>query len=175
MGELSARKHPRLSGHDYSSDGSYFITLCVKDMHELFGQVVVGRDAHSAPQVQLSEYGAIVAKHIDKIKVQFQSVSIDKYVIMPNHIHMIITVKRVEETSVGAEGRGAMWTSRPTGAVIPTLVRTFKTMITKELGVSMWQRSYHDRIIRSEAEYWRVWRYIEENPGRWAEDRYFVK
>ena len=168
MKEFPVRKHPRLSGHNYSSNGSYFITLCVKDMHEMFGEVVVGRDVHIAPQVQLSAYGAIAAKHIGEIKAQFQNVSIDNHVIMPNHIHMIITVKHTESD-------GAMWTSRPTNATIPAMVRSFKTMITKEIGFSIWQKSYHDHIIRDEAEYQRIWQYIDENPASWTEDRYYKK
>ena len=175
MKELPTRKHPRLKGHDYSDSGAYFITLCVKDSHELLGQIIVGRDVHIAPQVQLSEYGMIAAKHIEKIKTQFQDVLIDKHVIMPNHVHMIVTIKRVDKLSANAEGSGAMWTSRPTSATIPALIRSFKTVITKEIGFSLWQTSYHDHIIRNEAEYHRIWKYIDQNPANWEHDRYHAK
>jgi REP element-mobilizing transposase RayT len=161
--ELPVRKHPRLKGYDYSQNGMYFITLCVKDRHEMLG-TIVGRDVRNAPPVQLSEYGVIADKHINNINAKNKGVFIDKHLIMPNHIHMIIAVQN-DET-------GAMRTSRPTNTVIPSIMRSFKGIVTKEIGFSLWQRSFHDRIIRNEAEYQRIYQYIEENPAHWQDDDY---
>jgi len=127
-------------------------------------------DVGIAPYIELSEYGKIADKHINKINAINNIISIDKYVIMPNHIHMIIFIRNPETSSIGKSG--AMRTSRPTSASIPSIMRSFKTMITKEIGFSLWQTTYHDHIIRDEADYQRTWQYIDENPAKWAEDEF---
>ena len=183
---LPARKHPRLKGYDYSSNGAYFITLCVKDKREMLGKIV-GRDALIAPSfstnvphIKLTQYGKVVSKHINKINSINTVVFVDSYVIMPNHIHMIIKIKQddsgaCENNIKIAENTGAMRTSRPTSTSISSIMRSFKTMITKELGFSLWQASYHDHIIRNEADYQRIWQYIDENPAKWVDDYYYVE
>ena len=84
---------------------------------------------------------------------------------MPNHVHMIIRI----------ENRGTMEpygsSSSPTG--IPSIIRLWKTLITRDLGFPLFQRSYHDHIIRDEEKYREIWRYIDENPLRWELDRYY--
>jgi len=176
---LPIRKHPRLKGYDYSNNGAYFLTLCVEGRHEMLGKIV-GRDVLIAPEnintlivphIELSEYGKIADKHINKINSLNNIISVDNYVIMPNHIHLLIAIQKSETSSVGENG--AMRTSRPTSASIPSLMRSFKTMVTKEIGFSLWQTTYHDHIIRDEADYQRRWRYIDENPAKWAEDEFY--
>ena len=81
---------------------------------------------------------------------------------MPNHIHMIIR-----------SADGPMWASAPTQP-IPSRVRSFKILVTKTLGTSIFQRSYYDHIIRNQADYDDVYRYIEENPMRWEQDELYV-
>ena len=66
-----------------------------------------------------------------------------------------------------------MWASSPTQSV-PQLIRSFKTLVTKELGEQIWQRSYYDHIIRDEADYLRIAEYIQNNPARWREDRFYI-
>jgi len=90
-----------------------------------------------------------------------------KYIIMPNHLHMIIIIKN----EIGGYANGTMRTSCPT--TVPNLLRSFKTMVSKEIGFSLWQSRYHDHIIRNEADYLRIWQYIDENPIKWAEDEYY--
>ena len=158
--ELQKRRSQRLKGYDYSQNGAYFLTVCVKDKHELLGKIV-GGDALITPILQLSEYGFIVQKHIENINMAYSDVLVEKYVVMPNHVHLILFI------------RGMMKASSPTSAVTPTIVRTLKTMVTKECGTSFWQRSYHDHIIRNEDDYLRIWQYIDENPLKWAEDEYY--
>ncbi|MDR1668790.1 MAG: transposase [Oscillospiraceae bacterium] len=159
MRELNSRKATRLKTHDYSEAGYYFITMCVKDKHEMLG-TVVGSDDLGAPLIRLSEYGAIAAEYISQIEFHYD-VSVDKYVIMPNHIHMLIQIKN-----------GVPGSSRPT-MLIPAIIAALKKMVTKRIGFDMWQGSYHDHIIRNETEYQRIWKYIDENPLNWKEDCYF--
>lgn len=152
------RKQNRLAGYDYSQNGAYFITVCIKDKKCLLGKIV-GGDAYIAPKILLSEYGKTVEKYICGIK------GLHKYIIMPNHIHMIIFICNEE---------GTMRASSPTQS-IPQLIKSFKTLITKEIGFSVWQRSYYDHIIRDEADYEAIWEYIENNPLKWKEDRFYRK
>lgn len=151
------RKQARLKGYDYSTPGVYFVTICLKDGKRLLSDITVGEDAHILPKNNLSEIGIICDKHINHINSIYENVTVDKYVIMPNHIHMIIFLY------------GSMKASTPTKN-IQTIVRSFKTMVTKEIGYSIWQRSYYDHIIRGEADYLSIWNYIDTNVIRWKKD-----
>ena len=150
--DFPKRKPLRLSGYDYSRAGYYFITICTKDKQKLLCDIV-GDDAHIVP----TKLGAIVDKYIKNIK------ELDKYVIMPNHVHLIIKIEN-----------GTMRASSPTKTV-PSIIRSLKTLVSKEYGKSVWQRSFYDHIIRGEKDYHEIWNYIDENPAKWKEDRFFVE
>ena len=167
--ELRQRKKNRLQGYNYSRAGCYFITICARERAELFGEIVhlwntVGRDDPGAPSVKLSQYGQIVEKYIRSIQTAYEYAHVDKYVIMPNHIHMMI--------QVGRSKSGAPGSSRPT-QLIPRIVAALKRFSNREAGFDMWQTSYHDHIIRNEADYRRIWEYIDTNPAKWREDCYY--
>ncbi len=148
--ELPKRKPTRLKDYDYSRAGVYFITICTKGREQVLSEIV-GDDAHIVPQNKLTEIGRICDKYINNINVKYENVKIVKYVIMPDHIHMIVIL------------HGTMWASSPT-INIENIVRSFKIMVTKEIGKSIWQRSYHDHIIRNEDDYKEKRQYIENNP-----------
>ncbi len=88
--DLPKRKPTRLKGYDYSMPGAYFITICVKARKELLSEIIVGDDAHIVPTNKLSYYGSVCDKYINNINIRYENVAVDKYVIMPNHIHLII-------------------------------------------------------------------------------------
>ena len=157
--ELQKRKPARLKGYDYSQNGAYFITICVKDRKNLLSEIV-GDDAHIVPRNHMSCYGLICDKYINNINFKYENVRVDKYVIMPNHIHLIISL------------HGTMKASSPTKG-ITTIIRTFKTMVTREIGNSIWQRSYHDHIIRDKTDYQKIWEYIDTNPLKWHLDCFY--
>ena len=154
---LPKRKSNRLNGYDYSSCGAYFITVCTKDKQKLFWKNVgapIGRPG-------LSEYGIIVEKAINNISVKYPMISVDKYVIMPNHIHIILAINADEY-------------GRPMGApTISTVINHMKGYVTKRIGFPVWQKLYHDHIIRGQADYDEIWQYIDENPLRWNSDCYY--
>ncbi|MBR5155192.1 MAG: transposase [Clostridia bacterium] len=154
--KLPKRKPTRLKGYDYSTPGAYFITICVKDRKQLLSKIVED-DAFIVSQNNLSEIGLICDRYINNINIKYENVTVDKYVIMPNHIHLIIFL------------HGTMRASSPTKN-IETIIRSFKTMVTKEIGNSIWQRSYHDHIIRGEKDYQKIWEYIDTNPINWELD-----
>ena len=157
MNKLPNRKLTRLPGYDYSQENYYFVTICTNKRKSILG-TVVGADAHIGPQVDLSPYGCIVEKWIKSIS------GIDKYVIMPNHVHLIIRIDTAE---------GPMWASAPTQS-LSSRIRSFKTLVSKEIGHPLWQRSYYDHVIRNEADYLRIWQYIDENPMKWQSDEYYM-
>ena len=157
--DLPKRKHPRLKNYDYSQNGCYFVTICVKEKKHLLGRVDVGRDAHIPPQIILSMTGKVAEKYILNIEKAYQNILIENYVIMPNHIHRLLMF----DSSLCDDG--GMRASRPT---LSTVVRSFKTMVTKEIGYSVWQDSFYDRVIDSVKGYEEVWNYIEENPYKWT-------
>lgn len=163
--EYPKRKDIRLEKYDYSTPGVYFLTICTENRQPMLSSIV-GGDAYIAPTVTLTPCGETVARRIEAMPLAYQNVKVHKYVIMPNHVHLLIELVD-----------GAMWASPPTpnlGIVqsIPSLVRSLKTMTVKEWGMPIWQRNYYDRIIRSETEYLDTWRYIDQNPLQWAEDEY---
>jgi len=161
--DLPVRKNIRLKDYDYSKAGYYFITICVKDKRELLASIDVGTNC---VRPSLSAYGKIVDNEISVLENAYETVDIDKYVIIPNHIHMIIILKD-EQSSVQKIERTQFV---PT---ISRIIKQFKGSITKKLGFSLWQPRFHDHIIRDDNDYRRIWQYIDENPARWVDDDYY--
>ncbi len=151
---LPKRKAIRLKDYDYSQNGAYFVTICVKNRENLLWNVgeTCGRpllDNH------LSDYGIIIDKEINKLHDIYETVVVDKYVIMPNHIHIIIILQNE------IDGRPQV---APT---ISRLIQQFKGSVSKQIGFSMWQKLFYDHIIRNEQEYQKVWQYIDTIPLKW--------
>ena len=163
--ELRERKPLRLEQYDYDSPGCYFITICVKEKHP----VLWCRGAQCAPAdtgPKLSEVGEVIREAILRISRAYPHVSVEKYVIMPNHIHMILQVNRGRTLCAPTQP----FARRP---IVARVVKHMKEYVTKTIGFSIWQKSYHDHIIRDEADYLRIWEYIDTNPAKWREDRYY--
>ena len=154
---MEKRKRLRLQQFDYRKNGAYFITICTKNKQQCLSRVV-GVDAHIDPYIELTAWGQIDETYLLSIP------GIQKYVIMPNHIHLLL---RIEEDS------GPMWASAPTQS-ISNCIRSFKTLVSKQIGVSIWQRSFYDHVIRNDEDYLRVWQYTDDNPAKWAEDKYYI-
>ena len=164
--ELPKRKTNRLQNCDYSSPGYYFITICTEDKKNLLCSIVEG-GALGAPQVSLSHIGRIVQSNIESSN-RIPHIRVDKYVIMPNHIHLIICIdapctdKTLKDPS-------------PANAVIPHYVSTLKRFCNKAAGQQLFQRSYHDHVIRGERDYQKIWEHIETNPIKWQEDCFYAE
>ena len=125
---------------------------------------IVGGGAFDAPYVDLFIVGRIAEKFI-KSGERMSGIHIDKYVVMPNHIHMILFVD--------TDSCGTSKAPSPTNAIIPHFVSTFKRFCHKEAGFVFFQRSYHDHVIRGEKDYLKIWEYIDNNPARWQEDCFY--
>ena len=95
-----------------------------------------------------------------------KNVAIDKYVIMPNHIHMLIILENADGTSRAPS---------PTNMMLPHVVSTLKRFVNRDCGENIFQRSFYDHIIRDHRDYEKRWTYIENNPARWCEDKYYCE
>ena len=122
----------------------------------------VGADIIRPHALTLSQYGCFVEEAIQNISHHYVGVTVDKYVVMPNHVHMILKLSYKDGRMISA----------PTKE-IPIVVGQMKRIVSKRAGFPIWQKSYHDHIIRDEADYRRIWEYIDTNPAKWREDCYY--
>ena len=127
---------------------------------------IVGDDALGVPQNRLTFFGEVVEKYIISGN-QMNGITVDKYVIMPNHIHILL--------QVDMETDGPPRASAPTLAVVPRFVSAMKRLVNKELGENIFQRSYHDHVIRGREDYLKIWEYMENNPKQWELDCFYTK
>ena len=149
--DFPERKKIRLQEYDYSTSGSYFITVCVKDRRRILWDFV-GADIIRPNNIRLSKYGLIVEKAINNISAYYENIFVDNFSIMPDHIHLIISSK---------DGR---MISAPT---MSRVVGQMKRWVSKEAKASFWQKSYYDHIVRNENDYAEIWEYVEHNPRMW--------
>ena len=167
--ELPKRKKNRWENYDYSSCGAYFLTVCTLEKQNYLGKIVgaisdrqphaVGFENalgdHDSAYIELSEYGKLVEQAILQIPVIYPALSVDCYTIMPNHIHLLLIV-HCDEC-----GRSLI---APT---VSRVIRHMKSHVSKQIGVSIWQKSFHDHVIRNRQDYEEHVKYIFENPMRW--------
>ena len=144
------RKSPRIPGYDYSSSNYYFITICTHEHRCIFG----------LPNC-LNRIGRIAEKEIEDLNVHYENISIDKYVVMPNHIHIILVI---EDSYKNPN--------------LNQIVAQYKSGVTRKIreflpNFKIWQRSYHDHVIRDQKGYEKIWTYIENNPLKWEEDCFY--
>ena len=160
--EFPKRKRNRLENYDYSSCGAYFITVCTLKKQNCFWENV-GAIIDRPQDVELSTYGKIVDQAIKNIPSAYPALLLESYVIMPNHIHLLLRVCADEY-------------GRP--LVAPTMsrvVKQLKGVVSKQAGISIWQKSFHDHIIRNREDYEEHLRYIYENPMRWCYDELYAE
>ena len=189
---LPQRKSPRARWHDYTG-ADYFVTFCTKNRELYFGDVVDG-------QMVFSKIGKCAVTQIEQTAIIRQNdVKIPMFVVMPNHIHLIVVYNRVvpcrdasnasaimdtdsvdtTDTRGGSDARGASLRFGTQSGNLPSVVRGIKSAVTKyavEHDIQFaWQSRYHDHIIRNQLEMNRIADYIENNPLRWELDRFYKK
>jgi putative transposase len=169
---IHRRKHIRLRGHDYREPGAYFVTVCTKDRRHDLGRVVDGR-------VLLKPNGFAVRHAWLDLPNHHVNVTLDAFVIMPDHVHGIIVlgfdlVDEIDRLARSPEAQQAAPLPVRPGS-LGTVVRGFKSASTREVnrlrqtpGALFWQRGYWDHVIRDIEERRRVQTYIADNPRRWG-------
>ena len=164
-----ARKTTRLPGYDYSTPGAYFLTICTQDRKCLLSRIV-GTGVLDGPLVELTPYGEVAEKYLRQLDAFYEDLCVDSYVIMPNHIHLLLVIK---ESSSGPSG-----TPVPTSVQNSTVSRflsTFKRFCNKEYGQNIWQSRSYDHVVRDRADYDTRLAYIAHNPARWREDELYTE
>ena len=169
--ERHHRRSIRLREYDYSLPGAYFVTICTQRRECLFGEVIEG-------EMRLSPYGRAATECWSDLPNHYGYVELDEFVIMPNHVHGIITIPGAADFDVGAGLKPA-----PTGPVsakrhgLPEIVRGFKTFSSRRInrfrkspGQPVWQRNYYEHVVRGDADLDRIRKYVQDNPAKWAED-----
>ena len=146
-----SRKSPRIPNFDYSSENYYFITICTHSRKCMFG----------LPE-EKTKLGNIAEQNIKILANHYNKVHIDKYVVMPNHVHLIlVTEKDNKANAAQVVGQYKSGVTRAARKIFP--------------GIKLWQRSFHDHIIRNQQQYELIWTYIENNPQKWEEDCFYVQ
>ncbi len=152
--ELPRRKKIRLEEYDYSNYGAYFITVCTQNT-----DVQLSRISEDNFTI-LTDVGNIVDAAIQEISCRYPAVILDKYCIMPDHIHIILFINSIDN-----HGRQI---AAPT---VSRIIGNMKRAVSMCVGYSIWQKSFYDRIIRNQQEYDEVWKYIDDNPLKWRVER----
>lgn len=151
MNELPKRKSIRIDNFDYSTSGAYFITICTANREKIFWDGV-GADIIRPQNMPLSPIGRIVEQGILQIANHYKNVTVDKYCVMPDHIHLIL---RIESDAYGR---------MISAATVSTAIGSMKRWVSQQVGKPIWQKSFYDHGIRNQQDYNETWEYIENNP-----------
>ena len=141
-----SRKPNRLRGYDYAENGAYFITCCTIGKQCLF--------ADRAMPHLLTPWGAMVDRAIREIPSHYPGVQLEQYVVMPNHIHLLLLLTN-------------------SGVSVSRVVQQLKRTVSKQIGKQVWQKSFHDHVVRNGAEYQKIRAYIDTNVLRWDRDCFY--
>lgn len=183
--KLPVRKPNRLKDYDYSRNGVYFVTICAKNHEEWFGFVgaaicrqSTGHTDNMSPdspqsltsdngllQTGLFDIGRKIEVAINNIPQVYPEVSVNRYVIMPNHVHLILVI----DSNNQVDGRQI---AAPT---VNSIIGNMKRVVSMQYEFPVWQKSFHDHIIRNKKDYRRIVEYIENNPATWREDCFYGK
>ncbi len=169
--ELPQRKNHRLKQFDYGGYGYYYVTVCVKNRENILCDIV-GDDATVVP----SEMGKKVIACWNNIAILNENVEVNKFVLMPNHIHGILVIKNVEPIEEKTKKYAFEITERRGRRSLQGLIKDFKSVTTRyfkklyNTDMSLWQESFYEEIIKSREQYSKVWQYIDTNPIKWQMD-----
>ena len=150
LDRFPVRKNPRLQNYDYSTPNYYFITICTHEKRCIFGK----------PD-SLNPFGIIAEEAFAEIETHFPGVRVDKFVVMPNHVHGIVVLQTCD-------------------TALSTILGLYKSSVSKKIhktrpSIVAWQTSFHDHVIRNQRDYERIWLYIDTNPIRWENDCFYLQ
>jgi len=169
---LHHRKNLRIPEFDYSQPGAYFVTIVAQERKQLFGHIIDG-------EMVLNEVGRMVTDIWAGIPSHFPNVELGEFVVMPNHIHGIISITVEATHAVAAQDETFVEAEQLS---LPEIVHRIKSLTTHRymLGVRdkswprfekhLWQRNYYEHVIRNERDYQAVYDYIIANPMNWDKD-----
>ncbi len=147
--DLPIRKRIRIENYDYSKENMYFITICIKDRLNILGKII------EENKIELTKEGRIAKQNINKIVKIYDNIVIDEYIIMPNHIHILLLI------------------NYKNGVTISKIIKHYKANTSREIAHPIWQKSFYEHIIRNEKEHLKIKEYIRNNIINWKTDKYF--
>ena len=166
--ELPKRKHPRLKNFEYSACGAYFVTVCTQNRRCLLSHIV-GRGLAPAEEniLEYTSFGKVAEKQLKLLEDRYSFLTVDQYVIMPNHIHMILIF---DDEMAGAS-------PRPTLMDVICAYKSLTTIECRRNGFKgkLFQNSFFEHIIRNLDDYQNIVKYIYENPTQWYYDKLYVE
>lgn len=144
------RKSPRLKEYDYRTPNYYFVTICTHEKKRIFGE----------PE-NLNDIGKIAHAGFQMVEEVFPGVRINISTVMPNHVHAIVVL--VDDSHD-----------------LSAVVGSYKSYVTRNVHIrypnlKIWQKSFHEHIIRNQKSYEKIWNYIENNPLKWQEDCFYER
>ncbi len=164
------RKQIRLQQYDYSNSGAYFVTICTHNRECFFGEI-------NNKKIKYSEFGKIAYSEIENTQIKYENngIQFENYIVMPNHIHMIITINSLTYETKTNEF------SKPIKNSLATIIGNYKSAVTRKINRliktdidsnfhNIWQRGYYEHIIRNEKSYQEISEYIDNNVFLWKED-----
>ena len=181
--DLPKRKSTRIKDYDYSTEGVYFVTICIRDRMQVLSEIVkteqdILNNAHGirvgeglAPpehRTILKPCGIIVKEQLLLLESRYDNVTIEDYVIMPDHIHLIICI------CMDGQSRTPVPTTKA-NSEYSKFISTFKRFCNKEYGYNVWQSRSYDHIIRDKHDYDEISKYIYENPLKWQFDELYCE
>lgn len=146
---LPIRKRIRLENYDYSKENMYFITICIQDRLEILGKIV------EENKIDLTKEGNIAKQNIKRIEEIYDNIVIDEYIIMPNHIHILLLINYKKDVTLSK------------------IIKHYKANTSRKIGYSIWQKLFYEHIIRNQKEYVKIKEYIKNNIINWKKDEYF--
>ncbi|MGB6484651.1 MAG: hypothetical protein WBE86_14285 [Candidatus Acidiferrales bacterium] len=183
----SSRRSIRLGGYDYSLAAAYFFTICAIHRQSIFGRIV-------GDKMQCNRAGDAVWSAWRELPLRFPAVTLDAFVVMPNHVHgiLFLSLPKVSvpaggaspaptKTNAHAVRRGDPWVARRDSSsrapFLGQIVGTFKSLSAAAVNPllhrsgSLWQRNYYEHIVRSGKDLDAIRLYIDQNPEQWRNDR----
>ncbi|MDT8346810.1 MAG: transposase [Flavobacteriaceae bacterium] len=179
----------RLSNWDYRSNADYFVTICTKNKKCFFGDIILNTQTKEKT-MKLSEIGNLANNFWMEIPEHFPFVKLDAFVVMPNHVHGIITIDHSRDDSciipteilsiddIPLSKNEKMAKISPKKGSLSSVIRSYKSAVTKQArqidSMFSWQSLYHDHIIRNPFALHRIRKYINNNPNNWDTDNFYL-
>ena len=174
-------KSSRLPNHNYSSPGLYFITICTLNHNNFFGKIIKSK-------MELSKMGMITKQCLLNIPKHFSNITLGEYVVMPNHIHLLLELTKSNVNPVETRDRASLQIKYQSyhfhrlaiksNQTIPKIINQFKSSVTRQINPKTvffaWQPRYHDIIIKDQKQYFTIKNYIKNNVINWEKDKYFL-
>ncbi|MES2204624.1 MAG: transposase [Pseudomonadota bacterium] len=179
--DIHHRRSIRLKNYNYSQNGAYFITICIQKRACLFGHIINN-------VMIFNEAGKMINEQWRNLAIRFNEILLDEYIIMPNHFHGIVIIREQSKDQFLHHAHANRATGEirsPYNTTLSAIIRIFKSITTHHYihGVKnhhwtpfegkLWQRNYHEHIIRNELSLQKIRDYTKNNPYTWEKDSLF--